>query len=141
MISFYLNDVEIPGVNPDFFIDWIRESIDKEGFTCGALNIIFVCDESLLEMNRKYLNHDYYTDIISFDYSENMIIAGDLFISVDRVMANSVEFDVSFLNELLRVIIHGVLHLCGYLDKDPSDVIIMRSKEDMYIRDYVSRET
>jgi rRNA maturation RNase YbeY len=100
-----------------------------------------VTDEYLLEINKTHLDHDYYTDIITFDYTESNFISGDLFISYDRVLDNSKEFNVSSYNELCRVVFHGVLHLCGYMDKSPEDEKLMRAKESFYLEKYVSRET
>jgi rRNA maturation RNase YbeY len=87
------------------------------------------------------LNHDYYTDIITFDYSENDVVSGDLFISFDRVKDNANTYGISFENELKRVVYHGILHLCGYKDKTEKDVIEMREKENYYLSQFVSRET
>ena len=92
-------------------------------------------------MNIEYLQHDYYTDIISFDYCEDNKILGDLFISKDRVLDNSIEHNVSFDAEIQRVIVHGVLHLCGYKDKTDVEEILMRNREDYYLSKIVSRET
>jgi len=98
-----------------------------------TISVIFCSDDYLLSVNKEYLNHDYYTDIITFDYSVDTEISGDLFISIDRVKENSTEFNVPFLNELHRVLVHGVLHLCGYGDKSPVEETLMRSKEDFYL--------
>jgi len=94
------------------------------------LTYVFCSDEYLLEMNKTYLQHDYYTDIITFDYSEENNISGDLFISVDRVKDNALKIGVSLQNEMQRVVIHGVLHLCGFKDKEKTDVEIMRKMEE-----------
>jgi probable rRNA maturation factor len=112
---------------------WIKAVIKAEGKQTGDINYIFVSDEALLEMNRNVLNHDYYTDIITFDYCEEAIVSGDLFISIDRVTENAITENTGFENELHRVMIHGVLHLCGYGDKSAKEEIIMRSKEDDYL--------
>src|ERR1044071_3674818 len=96
----------------------------------GDVNVIFCSDDYLLEMNREHLDHDYYTDIITFDYSEEAVVSGDLFISVDRVSDNASGLSVSFLDELNRVCVHGLLHLCGYKDKSEAEELLMRSKED-----------
>ncbi len=141
MIDFHFIDVEVPEIRPEFFVQWILESIEKEGFKAGSLNIILVSDVYLLEMNTRYLNHDFYTDIITFDYSNGEFLEGDLYISVDRVLDNAGTFSTPFLNELLRVLIHGVLHLCGYNDKSEAEQSLMRVKEEEYLRAYVSRET
>jgi rRNA maturation RNase YbeY len=113
--------------------DWISQTIINEGKTVGEINIIFCNDEYLLKINQEHLTHDYYTDIITFDYSENTLISGDLFISKDRVEENAEEYKVSFENELNRVIIHGILHLIGYNDKSESEIKEMRTKENYYL--------
>ncbi len=113
--------------------DWISQTIINEGKTVGEINIIFCNDEYLLKINQEHLTHDYYTDIITFDYSENNLISGDLFISKDRVEENAEEYKVSFENELNRVIIHGILHLIGYNDKSESEIKEMRTKENYYL--------
>lgn len=107
--------------------------IEKEGFTKGDLNIIFCSDEYLLSINQKHLNHDFYTDIITFSYNSENVISGDLFISIDRAKENSEKNGVSYVSETSRLVIHGLLHLCGYNDKDKKDVIIMRDKERKYL--------
>lgn len=112
---------------------WIADTITAEGKKRGDISIIFCSDEYLLGINKEHLNHDYYTDIITFDYCEENLINGDLFISIDTVAENAKKFGVEFTNELNRVIIHGVLHLCGYKDKSPKDAAMMRSKENFYI--------
>lgn len=124
---------------------WIRDAITEENSRLGILNYEFLTDEELLRMNREYLNHDTYTDIITFNSSNNnKIISGDIFISVDRVKENSEQNDQAFESELLRVIIHGVLHLCGFGDKHEKEKLLMRQKENYYLSKYpgdVSRET
>ena len=112
---------------------WIHLVIESEGAITGELSIVFSSDNYLLSMNRDYLHHDYYTDVITFDYSENKIISGDIFISVERVIENACLFEVSVSEELDRVILHGVLHLLGYNDSNDLDVSIMRSKEAHYL--------
>lgn len=141
MIDFEFIDVEIPGFNSEFFVFAINDLIKSENFELAGLTIVFCKDDYLLDMNRTYLNHDYYTDIITFDYSEAFVISGDLFISIDRVIENSDAFHVSFVHELSRVIYHGVLHLCGYMDKSDEDIEVMRGKENYYLEKFVSRET
>ena len=141
MIDFEFIDVEIPGFDSEFFVFSMNELIKSENYEMGEITVVFCKDEYLLDMNRTYLNHDYYTDIITFDYSKDKIISGDLFISIDRVIENSSAFYVSFNHELSRVIYHGVLHLCGYKDKSDEDIIIMRDKENYYLKKFVSRET
>jgi probable rRNA maturation factor len=109
---------------------WISNVILSENKKEGEINYIFCDDEYLLQINQEHLSHDYYTDIISFDYSVGNEINGDMFISVDRVRENASDFNVSFDEELKRVIVHGVLHYCGYKDKTESDEELMRQKED-----------
>jgi rRNA maturation RNase YbeY len=109
--------------------DWVTRICVSEDAEAGNLNFIFCADGYLLELNKKYLNHDTYTDIISFDYSQGRTIAGDIFISVERVRENAVFYATTFLDELQRVMAHGVLHLMGYKDKSEKDIEVMRTKE------------
>ena len=120
--------------------NWISNTITTENFKEGDINYIFCDDKYLLEINQKYLNHDTLTDIISFDYSVGKILHGDIFISIPRVVENASKYKVSLTQELLRVIIHGILHYCGYKDKEENDKDIMRSKEDFYIVQYSSNQ-
>jgi probable rRNA maturation factor len=108
----------------------------KEGKDLDELRFIFCSDSFLLKMNQDFLKHDYYTDIITFDLSAGASTVGEVYISVDTVRDNSVEHEVSFQMELLRVIFHGALHLCGYKDKKKSEITVMRAKEDYYLRLY-----
>lgn len=112
---------------------WIKLVAKKEGAVVKDLNFIFCNDEFLLKKNKAYLQHNSLTDIITFDYSDKNNISGDIFISIDRVKANTLSFSESFENELQRVIIHGVLHLLGYKDKSKKEKKIMREKEDFYL--------
>lgn len=116
------------------YIDWVSRVILSEGKTVGDINYIFCDDDYLHSINVQYLDHDTLTDVISFDYSENNVISGDVFISVERVQENAMEYNVSFCQELKRVIIHGVLHYCGYKDKTDSEVVTMRNKENEKIK-------
>ena len=116
--------------NEDAISNWISNVIKSENKKEGEINYIFCDDEYLLKINQEHLQHDYYTDIISFDYTVGNEINGDMFISVDRVKENAQDFNVSFDDELKRVIVHGVLHYCGYTDKSEADELLMRSKED-----------
>jgi rRNA maturation RNase YbeY len=109
---------------------WISKVIASEGKKEGEINYIFCDDEYLLQLNQEHLQHDYYTDIISFDYTMGNEISGDMFISIERVKENAVDFNVAFEDELRRVLVHGVLHYCGYKDKIEADELLMRSKED-----------
>lgn len=129
MISFnYESDFKLE-LEP-VYEKWIQQIIISENKTEGEINFIFCDDEYLLDINQRYLDHDYYTDIISFDYSLANELHGDVFISTDRVMENASTFNVSFQNELLRVMAHGILHYCGYKDKLESDSQEMRLKEN-----------
>lgn len=112
---------------------WIISVISIEDFCYEEINIVFTTDEYLLELNKKYLNHDYYTDVLSFDYSTGRSISGDIFISVDRVKENSVTYNVDYADEMDRVILHGILHLIGYGDSLPEERIIMKRMEDEYL--------
>ena len=132
MITFnYEVDFELP--NEEALASWIEESIKQEESLLGEINYIFCNDEDLLKINVKYLNHDTYTDIISFDYSLNETISGDIYISLERVEENAEKFNVTFENELHRVMIHGILHYLGYKDKTEQDKNEMRSKENELI--------
>ena len=133
MIDFQFINKEIPGFNSEFFVLSLTNLLDQESKVLGDISIIFVTDSYLLEMNQKYLNHDYYTDIITFDYCEMNIVSGDLFISIDRVQENADTFNVDLLTELHRVMIHGVLHLCGYKDKTIDEERLMRDLENKYL--------
>lgn len=130
MLDIHYEDVEDLSLAEESLSNWITEVCSKESKYFGDISLIFCSDEYLLEMNRTHLDHDYYTDIITFDYTENQFVSGDLFISIDRVRENASDFNVSFVHELHRVIIHGVLHLCGYKDKSDEDEKLMRSKEN-----------
>jgi len=133
MISFnYENDFELS--NEEQLSNWISRVIASEEKKEGEINYIFCDDDYLLNLNEQYLNHDTLTDIISFDYSVGNEIHGDIFISIERVIDNAADFKVSFEEELKRVMVHGVLHYCGYKDKTEEDVALMRSKEDEKIK-------
>lgn len=132
MISFnYETNFELD--NEDKLSSWISNTISDEGFKEGDVNYIFCDDAYLLNLNIEFLDHDTLTDIISFDYTMGKLISGDVYISIDRVRENAKDFNVSFENELSRVMIHGILHYCGYKDKTDSDTSEMRSKENYYI--------
>jgi probable rRNA maturation factor len=133
MISFnYENEFELS--NEEQLSNWISSVIVSEDKKEGEINYIFCDDKYLLGLNEQYLNHDTLTDIISFDYSVGKELHGDIFISTERVLENAAEFKVSFEEELKRVMVHGVLHYCGYKDKSEEDEKLMRSKEDEKIK-------
>ncbi len=115
---------------------WIKNTILNENKKIGEVNVIFCDDEYLLSINRQYLNHNYFTDVISFDNSTANIITGDIYISIDTVKKNAADCSVDFSQELRRVVIHGVLHFIGYNDKKDEQVVQMRLKEDYYLSLY-----
>ena len=133
MISFnYESDFSLE--NEDVYASWIETIIESEHKILGEISYIFCDDDFLHNINMQYLNHDTLTDIISFDYTEGDVISGDIFISVERVEDNANDFNVSFEEELKRVLAHGILHYCGYKDKSESDALLMRTKEDEKIK-------
>ncbi len=115
--------------------------IHQENRNLVAISILYTDDEYLLEINKKFLNHNYYTDIITFDFNKDIDINGELIISLERVKENAKKYNENFNVELLRVLIHGVLHLCGYNDKGNLEKTVMRFKENIYLNNFVSRET
>ncbi|TDP60060.1 rRNA maturation RNase YbeY [Flavobacterium dankookense] len=129
MISFNY-EVDFILDNEEQFSSWLSDVIISENKLEGEINYIFCDDDYLLEINQQYLDHDTLTDIISFDYSIGNDLHGDIFISIDRVRENAHDFDVSFQDELKRVMVHGVLHYCGYKDKSDDDEKLMRQKEE-----------
>ena len=129
MISFNY-ELDFALENEQAYEDWLSEVITSENKTEGEINYIFCDDDYLLEINQQYLDHDTLTDIISFDYSIGNDLHGDIFISIDRVRENALDFNVSFEEELKRVLVHGILHYCGYKDKSESEEQLMRQKED-----------
>jgi probable rRNA maturation factor len=134
MITFFNEDVDFAVVTPRKTKTWLKSIIEREGYTLNQLNYIFCSDEYLLQINRQYLDHDFYTDIITFDNAEEEgSIEGDIFISIDRVQENATELCVPFEKELRRVLAHGVLHLVGYDDSEDEQEIEMRNKEDFYL--------
>ena len=129
MISFnYESDFILD--QEEHFASWIETIILSENKTLGEISYIFCNDEYLHNINMQYLNHDTLTDIISFDYTEGDVISGDIFVSIERVKDNAIDFKVSFEEELKRVLAHGVLHYCGYKDKTDTDAALMRAKEE-----------
>lgn len=133
-INFFQEDVQCTLKDKTAVRTWINNTIIAEGYSLKELNFIFCSDEYLLKINQEYLNHDTYTDIITFDNSEKKEhVLSDIFISIDRVKENSQNFGVSLKNELHRVIIHGVLHLLGYPDKKKEEKFLMTQKENFYL--------
>ena len=132
-IQFFFEDIKPVTFNKNLLNQQIKYLIRTENYKTGDISIIFCSDEYLLQMNEQYLKHDYYTDIITFDYVGESVISGDLFISIDRVRENADKFNAKFKVELYRVVFHGVLHLAGYKDKSEEDKKLMRSMEDFYL--------
>ena len=113
--------------------EWISSVIELEGFIEGDISYFFCDDNYLLNLNKEFLNHDTFTDIISFDYCAGKQINGEIFVSVERVVENASELKLGFFDELRRVMVHGILHYCGYKDKSDEETKLMRSKEDLYL--------
>ena len=134
MINFFSEDAPFPLTGKKLATTArVKALIREEGKKNGDLNFVFCSDDYLLKLKREYLKHDYYTDIITFDYCEGDKIAGDMYISVDRVAENARNYGLTFDTELRRVILHGVLHLCGYDDKTDEEQTSMREKENYYL--------
>lgn len=134
-IEFFVEEVDFTLEHPEQVREWVNQVILDHGFDLENLTYVFCSDDYLHQINLEYLKHDTYTDIVTFNNSDlpDQVIVGDIFISVDRVRENAQDLTVSFTNELHRVIIHGVLHLLGYDDKDPASQAAMREKEDSYL--------
>lgn len=135
MIEFFFENIE-PFTLPKNIGRWIIDIIVSEDKKAGPITYIFCDDDYLLSINKQYLEHDYFTDIITFDYVKGKIISGDIFVSLPRISENAEEHNDCFDNELLRVLAHGVLHLCGYGDKSPAEQQLMRMKENQCIARY-----
>lgn len=132
-INLFTEDIVFEYTEVQKLNNWLILVIKSENYELENLNIIFTSDNYLLEMNKNYLNHDYFTDVITFDYVENRKLSGDIFISIDRVGENAEKFKVNLLEELNRIIVHGLLHLLGYKDKTDFEKEIMTSKENFYL--------
>ena len=130
MITYQTEDIAMPQIKKRETTEWVKQVAAHHGKKVGEIAYIFCSDEKILEVNRQYLEHDYYTDIITFDYTEGNRISGDLFISLDTVRTNAEQFDQAYERELHRVIIHGILHLCGINDKGPGEREIMEAEEN-----------
>ena len=133
MVSYFLEDVKFEFKHKRVNNAWLKMVAESEVKKLGNINIIFCSDNYILDVNMKYLQHDYFTDIITFDYCEKNILSGDLFISIDSVRENSIFFKTEFADELNRVIVHGLLHLIGYDDHTEADQKVMREKENYYL--------
>ncbi|GGC15287.1 rRNA maturation RNase YbeY [Dyadobacter sediminis] len=134
MLNFFSEDIDFSLPLPQKTKKWIKNTAQSEGFDMAGINYIFCSDEYLLEINKQYLDHDYYTDIITFDNSEeDKQLEGDIYISIDRVRENAESLQVDFNTELRRVLVHGLLHLIGYSDSDDTLKKEMRAKEDQHL--------
>lgn len=129
-VTFQAEDIDFPNIEENKLAEWISKVAQKHKKEVGEISYLFCNDEKILEINREYLNHDFYTDIITFDYSEGNTISGDILISLQTVESNSQMYKTDFSEELHRVIIHGILHLCGLKDSSPEEETIMRSAEE-----------
>jgi rRNA maturation RNase YbeY len=135
-VCFFFQGVKVSLTNRTQLKKYIQTIFKKEGKELQSINYIFCTDKAILEINRQFLAHDFYTDIITFDLSESEAVQAEIYISVDRVKENAFELEVSFKSELHRVIFHGVLHLCGYKDKKGGEIKKMRGKEEFYLNKY-----
>lgn len=133
-ILYHTEGVKLPNIKKRDVTSWIKSVAESYGKKTGDISFIFCADNKILEINKLYLQHDYYTDIITFDYTEGNIISGDVFISLDTVKSNSEKFDTSYDKELLRIIIHGILHLCGINDKEPGEREFMTGCENKALK-------
>ena len=133
MISYYTEDIKFVLKGKMLNNRWLKMVVESEIKKMGDLSIIFCSDNYILDVNMRYLQHDYFTDIITFDYCEGDVVSGDLFISIDSVRENALFYGVTFEDELDRVMVHGVLHLLGYDDHTPEETAVMREKENYYV--------
>ena len=133
MVRYYTEDIKFEFKNRLFNNRWLKMVAGSEMKSIGDVNVIFCSDNYILDINMRYLQHDYFTDIITFDYCEGNTLSGDLFISIDSVRENSSFYGSDFDEELHRVIVHGLLHLAGYDDHTDEDIKVMRSKENYYL--------
>lgn len=133
-VFFHSEDVQFVLDKTNRFKQWIALVVEEENYTLGSLNIIFTSNDYLLKINQDYLNHNYYTDVITFNYNIESQISGDIFVSTDQIKINSEELEIEFVKELSRVIIHGVLHLMGYNDNKEEEIAEMRLMEDWALK-------
>ena len=132
MINYFFEEISTIAINEDIST-WLEDIIVNEEKKLGKIQYIFCDDEYLLNVNREYLQHDFYTDIITFDYVKGKKISGDIFVSLPRIKDNAVQLSTDENEELKRVLAHGILHLCGYKDKSEEEILVMRNKEDHYL--------
>jgi len=136
MINYFFENIDPQNILPNTSV-WLEDLIFSENKKPGDVNYIFCDDDYLLKVNQDYLNHDYYTDIITFDYVKGKTISGDIFVSLPRILDNASTLSQDFESEFRRVLAHGLLHLCGYKDKTEQEASTMRNKEDFYINRYL----
>ena len=136
-IRFFYDDVKFRLRRSKMLKDYLSSKIEVDKYSVGDIIYIFVSDATMLEINKQYLQHDYFTDIVTFDYNNLNTVNGEIYISIDTVMSNSLIYNVSFKSELFRVIVHGILHLTGFDDTSEMDKIIMRSEEDNRINEFL----
>ena len=129
----FVEETETTIQNFDSISSWLIKVVREEGKTTGVITYVFMDDESLLKFNKQYLNHEFYTDVITFDDSNFPVVNGDILVSVDRIIDNAKQLNTDYNEEFLRVVVHGVLHLCGYKDKSESEEKLMRQKEAYYL--------
>ena len=134
MITYNIINVEKPDISETEVSVWVRRVAADYGKVVGDINYIFVDDETMLDINRRFIGHDYYTDHIGFDYSQGNALSGDIYISLDTVRTNAEQFGVTEEEELHRIIIHGLLHLCGLRDKTPEERELMQQAEDKALK-------
>ena len=132
MINYFFENIDSIEIS-DKISPWLRDLIISENKKLGEITYIFGDDEYILKVNQDYLKHDFYTDVITFDYVKGKIISGDIFVSLPRISDNAKMLEKDFDREFLRVLAHGILHLCGYKDKSQEEISLMREKEDYYI--------
>ncbi|MGQ1947367.1 rRNA maturation RNase YbeY [Geofilum sp. OHC36d9] len=132
-LTIFNEDVDLPSLQVNILEDWFNEATSSNGLKLGDISVIFCSDSYLLNINQKYLNHDYYTDIITFNYSRRNVLSGDLFISLEMVVNNAAKFSIPFDEELHRVMIHGLLHLIGFDDHTEDDIAEMRFQENYWL--------
>lgn len=135
-INFFNEKINFKVKESKGIINWINTCVEKEGYQVDTINIIFTSDNEIVRINEEFLKRDYYTDIITFDYTEGMMLNGELFISIDMVKQNAILFEITVEKELLRVIIHGLLHMMGYKDSNKEEKKFMKKKEDEFLELY-----
>ncbi len=134
LVNFVFEDIPSIKLEKRKISNYVNRIIENENFKMGNISIVMCSDKFILDINRKFLDHDFYTDIITFNYNEKKVISGDLLISIDRIRENAIKYNEKIDVELYRVIFHGILHLLGYDDKDKESEMIIREKENLYLK-------